>query len=463
MFPTFANNSCGLTQMIRINALMFLLVAAQSVTAENFEAERARNWHQWRGPDANGVASQGDPPIQWDATTNVKWKVPLQGHGSSTPIVWGDTLFVTSAVRTDRISDAPTPDRQPPEVKIEGVPPLTIEPVPTHYHQFLVSAFERSTGKELWKKVVAEEVPHRAHHLDHGYASSSPTTDGKRLYVSFGSVGLFCLDFDGELIWKRDLGDMEVANDFGEVVTPVLYGDRLVAVMDHLGQSFIEALSTTTGKTVWKKERVELASWSTPLVAEYAGKVQVIVCGGDRVISYGLASGDTIWECGGLGKAIVASPIQVGELVYCMTGHLGDSLLAIRLDSTGDATDTKQVAWRTNKATSYVPSPIAYNEQLYFLRRSSGILSGLHAKTGKRVFGPTRLKLDGSVYASPVASAGRLYFVARDGTTLVIRHGDHLEVLATNRLDESIDASPVIVGNDLFLRGSKNLYCLSEK
>jgi outer membrane protein assembly factor BamB len=448
-----------------ITATVSIFFAAHLIHANDFESQRANNWHQWRGPNSNGVATDADPPLEWNETKNVKWKVELSGLGSSSPVVWGDKIFLTSSIRTERVSDAPIPKREIPKVELpEGAPELSIRPVPRNYYKFLVTALDRNTGKKLWEKKVAEEVPHRAHHKDHGYASSSPTTDGERIYVSFGSVGIFCLNLEGEVKWSRDLADLEVPNDFGEAVTPVLYGDHLVVVMDQLNQSFIEILDRKTGATAWKKNRVEMASWSTPLVTSFEGRDQVIVCGSHRVICYDLKTGDAIWECGGLGKAIIPTPVRDKDLVFCMTGYLGDSLQAIRLDSKGDVTDSDQIVWRTDKGTPYVPSPLLYDDQLYFNRKNQGILTSLKAETGEALIESTRMPhLSGNIYASPVGAAGRIYFVNRNGSALVIKHGAEFEVLAKNQLDDVFNATPAIVGNELILRGSKYLYCLSEE
>jgi outer membrane protein assembly factor BamB len=450
--------------MKKITVLVSLVLAVHSVHADDFENQRVNNWHQWRGPDSNGVAIRADPPLEWNENKNVKWKVELSGRGSSSPVVWGDKIFLTSAIRTSRVSDAPISNRDIPE-PIEGVPEFTVEPVPKNYYKFLVTAIDRKTGKQLLEKTVAEEVPHRAHHQDHGYASSSPTTDGEQVYVSFGSVGIFCLDCEGEVKWSRDLGDLEVPNDFGEVVTPVLYGEYLVVLMDQLGQSFIETLDRKTGETVWKKNRAEIANWSTPLVTEFEERAQVIVCGSEQVMSYDLETGDTIWKCGGLGKATIPTPVRHKNLVFCTTGYLGDSLQAIRLNSKGDVTETDQILWKIDTGTPYVPSPLLYDDQLYFNRKNQGIVTSLKAETGDTLIKPTRLPhLGGSIYASPVGAAGKIYFVSRNGNTLVIKHGTEFEVLAkNNHLDDVFDASPAIVGREIILRGSKYLYCLSQE
>ena len=424
--------------------LAFFLVTAQVALADDFEKQRQNNWHQWRGPDGNGVAALADPPIEWSETRHIRWKAPLTGRGSSSPVVWGDKIFITSAIRTERVSDSPRPERKLPQIELPpGVPELTMQPVPTNYYKFVVTAFDLTTGKQLWETMVAEQVPHRAHHSDHGYASSSPTTDGERVYASFGSMGIFCLGVEGDVKWSRDLADLEMPNDFGEVVTPVLHGDNIVVVMDHLGQSFIEVLDKRTGETRWRKDRVEVASWSTPLATEFAGRVQVIVCGSERVMSYDLKTGEVLWECGGLGKALVPAPVRYKNLVFCMTGYLGDSLQAIRLDSQGDVTGTSFVVWQADKGTPYVPSPLLYGDQLYFNRKNQAVVTSLKAETGETVIPSARLPhLAGSIYASPVAAAGKIYFFGRDGGAVVIQHGPKLQVISESKLADVFDATP---------------------
>ncbi len=445
--------------------LALVLLTVPVALADDFETQRQNNWHQWRGPDGNGVAILADPPVEWSETRHVKWKTALTGRGSSSPIVWGDKVLITSALGTERVKAAPLAERELPQIDLpEGVPPLTFQPVPKNYYKFLVTAFDRTTGKQLWETMVAEEVPHRAHHMDHGYASSSPTTDGERIYASFGSVGIFCLGMDGDVKWSRDLADLEIPNDFGEVVTPVLHGDDIVVVMDHLGQSFIEILDKRTGKTRWRKDRAEVASWATPLVTEFSGRAQVIVCGSQRVMSYDLKTGEVVWECGGLGKALIPTPVRYKNLVFCMTGYLGDSLQAIRLDSQGDITGTEYVVWRTDKGTPYVPSPALYGGQLYFNRENQPVMTSLKAETGETVIQSARLsQLTGSIYASPVAAAGKIYFFGRDGGALVIEHGPKLQVFAQNKLDDVFDATPALVGREIILRGESSLYCISNE
>ncbi|HEY1598978.1 MAG TPA: PQQ-binding-like beta-propeller repeat protein [Pirellulales bacterium] len=442
-------------------SLALLMLWSTTIQAEDMAAARLANWHQWRGPLANGTSPTANPPRTWDENSNVRWKVTLPGEGSSTPIIWNDKVFVLSAVMTDRTIELP-PEPEKPAAQ-EGTPMPRRAKRPNNYFQFVVMCLDRSTGNVRWQDVAAEEVPHEGHHPDHGYASFSPTTDGQYLYVSFGSRGIFCYDLNGRQQWKRDLGDMQTYATFGEGTSPVIHDDSLIVNWDHQGESFLMVLDAHTGETRWKVDRESVTSWATPLVVEYEGRTQVIVNASSRTRSYDLKTGEIIWECGGQVAAAIPCPVTYEGLVYCMTGFRGSALYAIPLSAQGDITDTDKVAWHRHEATPYVPSPLLYGDLLYFTGSNSAILSCLDAKTGEPVFEKSRLQGLKNLYASPVGAAERVYITGRDGVTLVLKHGRTLEVLATNKLDDRIDASPAIVGTQLFLRGHGHMYCLEEK
>jgi outer membrane protein assembly factor BamB len=484
---------------------------ATSAWAADFEQEKLRHWHQFRGPLATGVAPHGNPPTDWAEGRNIKWKVEIPGRGSSSPIVWGDRIYVLTAVKTDRTAETPDSEdaTERPTIRFaatdaarglspfaesaeqKGTVPLTpallaqrneqpqrdgdrrggfsrrgggrfgIEK-PANVHQFVVLCIDRHTGKTIWEKVASETVPHEGHHQTGSFASGSPITDGNLLYASFGSRGLYCYDLDGNLQWQKDLGDMQTRFSFGEGSSPALDKDRLVMTWDHEGDSFIVALDAKTGDEKWRQPRDEPSTWATPLIVEAAGKTQVITSGTNRIRSYDLANGELIWECGGLGSNPIASPVAYEGLAIAMTGHQDPAGLAIPLDAQGDVTDTDKIAWQIDEVTPYVSSPVLYDGTLYFTKNRNAILSSVDAKTGELIFEGRRLPEMDSIYASPVAAAGRIYWCSREGTTVVTKHGPKFEVLATNTVDEPIDASPAIVGKDLIIRSETNLYCISE-
>ena len=325
-------------------------------------------------------------------------------------------------------------------------------------------ALDRATGKTLWQKVAKEEVPHEGHHPDHGFSSYSPVTDGKLLFAFFGSRGLYCYDLKGEKKWEKHLGKMETKNDFGEGSSPVLHGNTLVVNWDHEGSDFIVALDKNTGNELWRKPREEDTSWSTPLIVSTGGKTQVISSATKKIKSYDLADGKLLWEASGNTPNTIPTPVADRERVYITSGFRGSSLLAIKLNNPGgDLTDTDAIAWKASKNTPYVPSPLLYQNRLYLFAGNNGILSSFDAATGKLLIDAERIKDLPGVYASPVGAGGKIYLVGRNGTSVVIRSGDALEVLATNKLDERIDASPAVVGNELFLRGEQSLYCIAGK
>jgi outer membrane protein assembly factor BamB len=498
-----------------------LFLSATTLRADDFEAQKLNNWHQWRGPLATGVAPKGSPPAEWSADKNIKWKVPIPGRGSASPIVWGDRIFILTAVETDRTAPAAeqassrragrirvaafeqnNARQAPADFALAQANPSGTDSdrdrsgnrrpdgdrrggdrrgdgrrgggrrggfggrfniaAPTKFYQFNVLCIDRHTGKTLWQRTACEVVPHEGHHDTGSFASASPFTDGKFLYASFGSRGIYCYDLDGNPQWDTDLGDFRMRFSFGEGSSPAVLGDTLVQICDQEQDSFIAALDARTGKEKWRKPRDEVSTWGTPLIIEAAGRTQVITSGANRVRSYDLRDGELIWECGGLGSNPIACPIAVDGLAIAMTGHDDPAGIAVHLDAKGDVTDTDKVAWKIEDSTSYVASPLMYDGTIYFPKSRNAILSSVNAKTGEYIISQERLPDIRSIYASPVAAADRIYISSREGVTLVIKPAEQLEIIATNNLDETIDASPAIVGNDLIIRTENNLYCIGE-
>jgi outer membrane protein assembly factor BamB len=442
------------------------------------------NWPQWRGPLMTGVSPTANPPVNWSVTTNIKWKVKIPGRGLSTPLVWGDQVFIQTAIPTakaevnagEHSSDsastkkdevakpdpAPTDPGRPKGPPQRGGRGMASQPPKVPY-QFVLLCLDRQTGKTLWQKVARDEVPHEGAQFDNTFASNSPVTDGHCVIAYFGSRGMHCYDMTGNLIWEKDLGQMKTKLSFGEGSSPTLFGDIVVVNWDHEGSSFIAAFNKLTGKELWRTPRDEQTSWSTPIIVEHAGKAEVITAATRRVRSYDLASGQLLWECSGLTTNAIPTPVAGNGLVYATTGFRGYMMLAIRPGGTGDITGTDAVVWTLKKGTPYVPSPLLYDDRLYFFSGNTAILSCVDAKSGDVLYGEQRVGDLQGVYASPVGAAGRVYLVGRNGATVVIKHGDKFEVLATNQLDERFDASPALAGRELFLRGHEYLYCIAEK
>jgi outer membrane protein assembly factor BamB len=413
-------------------------------------ALRERYWPQWRGPYATGVSRSATPPTDWSESKNIRWKVEIPGRGSSSPVIWGDRLFVLSAVPIGvdaAASHAPRGGVQPRD-----------------RYRFTVFAIDRRTGKTVWERVAREEQPHEATHGDNGtYASSSAITDGQRVFAWFESQGMYVYDMDGKLLWSKDLGDKRMRNQFGEGSTPVLAGDRLVIVWDQItpGASFVVALDSATGRELWRVARDEIDTWATPLVVEHEGRRQAVVPGKNRIRSYDLENGAIVWESQGVTMNPIPSPVFGDGLVFVTSGFQGNNLKAIRLASAkGDITGTDAIVWTLNRDTPYVPSPLLYDGILYLLKTNSGILSAFDAKSGTPHYQLQRLEGVPEVFASPVGAAGRIYIAGRDGVVLVIRNANKYEVLASNKLDDGFDASPALADDAIYLRGYRNLYAI---
>jgi len=434
-----------------IHKIVLLCCAALVGNSEELPADH--QWPQWRGPHGNGVAPHADPPLQWTENRNILWKLALPGHGLSTPVVWGERLFVTTAVPFGEAIHVAETHADGAHDNLD----------PTHRLHFVVLAINRRDGRILWQKTVRDEQPHEGAHVTASWASPSPVTDGKRLYVSFGSRGIYCLDLDGKLLWEKDFGDMQIRHEHGEGSSPALYGNTLIVNWDHQGASFLAALDSRTGEQRWQVARDEITSWSTPLVVEVAGKPQVIVSASRRVCGYDLSDGKLIWECAGLSRNVVASPVAADGMVYVANSYDWQAMMAIRLaDAKGDITASPAVVWTLDRHTPYVPSPLLYDGKLYFIRHSQGFLSCLDAKTGKPFYGPQRLKVISDLFASPLGAAGRIYLAGRGGTVLVLKAGPTFQVLAQNELPDSFTASPLAVDKALYLRGKRFLYCIQR-
>jgi outer membrane protein assembly factor BamB len=422
-------------------------------------------WPTWRGSSGQGIAAGAQPPLTWGDDKNIKWKAKIPGLGFSTPIIWKDRIFLLTAVQTNE--DRPAPK----ENKVEAPEPAatgrrrggpTPGPTPTKVYEFVVMAIDRATGKTVWQKIARREAPHEAHHQTSTFASASPVTDGERLWVPFGSRGFYCYDLQGNLLWEKDLGDMEIRGAFGEGASPAIAGDLLLITWDHENQSFIVALDKKTGAEVWRKNREERSSWSTPLVLEIDGKLQAIVPATTRTRSYDAATGALIWEAAGMTGNVIPTPVTGHGMVYVMSGFQGNSIQAIKLSSTGDITGTDNIVWHVRRSAPYSPSPVLSGNRLYMTKTNDAFLSCLDALTGEPHYQDQPLPGLRGVYASPLAANGHLYVVGRNGTVIVLKDATKFEVVATNTLNERIDASPVMLGKELFLRGHEHLYCIAE-
>jgi len=432
------------------------------------------HWPQWRGPFLNGMA-RGDAPTVWSDTSNIKWKADIAGRGHSTPVIWGDKIFLTTAIPTGKPAPAP-PATAPPSPsgneqsgqggaqQRRGRGPGG-DTGPQAEHKFEVLCLDRKTGKLLWQRTAKVAVPHEGYHRAYGsFASNSPVTDGKYVYVSFGSRGIYCYDFNGKLIWEKNLGiQMRMKLGFGEGTAPLLIGDRLILVFDHEAGSFIVSLDKRTGTELWRTSRDEGSSWSTPLAIEHGGRKQVVVTGTTKVRSYDPENGKVLWESAGLGANAIPVPVYQNGVVFVMSGFRDPRLMAIKLGREGDLSGSDSIVWSHTRGLSYTTSPVLYDNKLYFAT-DNGMISAFNATTGEPHYAQVRLPKAYNLKASPVAANGKLYLATEDGDVVVLRMGEKFEVIATNTLaDQMFIATPVIAVGELFLRGQNQLFCISEK
>jgi outer membrane protein assembly factor BamB len=465
---------------------LYLVIAIVLSCSSLLYAETS--WPNFRGPEFTGIAPDCKPPTVWSETQNIKWKVKLTGDGSNgSPVVWKDKIFFQTAVKTDKPGKpaaAAIPADSPLITAAEMAPPpnqggqnppppppggqqgqrrgggMNAE-APTNIYQYNLVCMDRSTGKILWEKTACEALPHQGHHGDHGFASFSPVTDGKYIWATFGSQGMYCFDFDGKLIWKQDLVKMKTR--FGEGNSVAIAGDAVIVVTDNENESWIFAFNKITGDVIWKKQRDEKTTYATPLVVTVGDRMQVIVSATNKIRSYDAKTGDVIWECGGMTGNVIPTPVADSEMVYCTSGFRGSMLQAIKLGRTGDLTGTDAVAWQVKEATPYVPSPILYDGKIYVFSVNDAILSCYDAKTGKAFYAKQKLDEMKNIYAAPVGANGNVYCVGRNGVTYVLKNADTYQVVSINKLDDSIDCTPAIVDNEIILKGKQSIYCIAEK
>ena len=427
---------------------------AGAAAAGEPETEASRFWPAWRGPLGTGASPHAEPPLQWSQTRNLRWKASLPGGGHSTPVVWGDRVFITAAV----------PYGEPLPPTYSGLPGGHDERPVTHRHRFVVLALSRTTGRVLWQRIVRHDLPRAGGHYTASLASASAVTDGEHLVASFGSHGIYGLDLEGELLWELDLGPMEPLHGHGEGSSPALAGGTLIVNWDHEGESFLAAFDKRTGALRWKAPREPASSWTTPIVTDAGGRIQVVVSGSGGVRGYDLADGRRIWECPGLSvENVVATPVAGFGLVFAGSSYDRQAVLAIPLQAAADETGgPRRAAWSRTRGAPYVPSFLLYGDTLYFVRHFQNILTRVDARTGRDRPGPMRLKGLDRVFASPVAAAGRVYVTSRNGVTVVVSHADSPALLAVNHLDDSFSASAALAGGELYLRGRHHLYCIAE-
>ena len=452
-------------------AFAFLLTAFSPALAD-------ANWPQWRGPHANGLA-EGKPPIEWSETKNVQWKAQIPGQGHGTPVVWGDKIFLLAAVPTGvKAATVPPPpnkvfgqQRRPDQQERRrrfgqggsgrGRGGFGRGAKPTEEMAFTTLCLNRTDGKIIWERIGRAEVPHQGVQSSNKYSAASAVTDGDRVYASFGSSGLYCYDMDGNLLWNKDFGKVSVT--FGEASSPAVHGNTLVIVRDNNDRSQVVALNATTGDELWSRDRDERSGWTTPSFLERHGTTEVLLTGANAVRGYDLSNGEVLWQCSGLGSNPVPMLLHNDGSIIASSGHRNGAVMAFKLGAKGDLTDTDAVQWTITRGTPYVPSPLLYHNTLLFCQRNDAILTCVDPASGDIHYQQERVEGVGGIYASPVGVNGHIYWPTQTGVTMVLKAGKDLTVVAKNKLNDAFDASPVVIGNQLFLRGHESLYCLAEQ
>ena len=448
---------------------LFSLACSKNTTAQNADAEATQNtknnWPQFRGYRATGIAAEQDLPLTWnvDDGSNILWKIEIPGLGHSSPVVWGDKVFVTTAEGEGKKAYL--------KVGSYGSSPDNPEKFTHHYRLY---CFDKKTGKIIWEKTAYSGEPKVARHVKSSHANSTPATDGKFVLAFFGSQGIYCYDLDGNLMWTKDLGYLDAgAFDVPEIQwgfgsSPIIHDDKILVLCDVNNQSFIAQLDLETGEEIWRTLRDENPTWGTPAIYEAGDRTHVIVNGYKHMGSYDFETGKEIWWMRGGGDIPVPTPVIGHGLVFITNAHgRMRPVYAIRLDAQGDITlkpgetSNEFVPWSYPRRGAYQPTPIVYGDYLYVCD-NNGVLTCYEATTGKEMY---REKVGGDISAysaSPVAADGRLYFPDEYGNIHVVKASPQYEHLAVNAMDETCMASPAISGKTLFIRARSHLYAIGR-
>jgi outer membrane protein assembly factor BamB len=446
-------------RLVRSSLVVTLLVGASALS-------RGQDWPSFRGPGAAGIADGQNLPGDWDvkAGRNVRWKADVPGVGHSSPIVWGDRVFVSTAVSSD------------PKAGIRTGQYGDVEPVnDATRHSWRLFAIDRRSGKIVWERVAHEGTPKTKRHPKSSQASSTPVTDGQRVIVWFGSEGLYAYDFKGKELWKRDLGVLNAGwfydpdYEWGIGSSPIIWQNLVIVQCDIQKNSFIAAFDVATGEPVWRTSRDEIPSWSTPTIFDSFGRAELVTQATGFSRGYNPVSGEELWRLSGNSEITIPTPVVGPGLVIVTNGYRGVTpIYAIKPGSKGDITpkgdETKNdaIAWSTKRGGPYIPTPLIYRDQLYLLQGNGGVAAH-DVRTGQRIYQERLVATGGSFSASPVAADGKVYFASEDGDMYVVQAGPKFELLATNPIGEILMASPAISEGVLYVRGLKNVFAIGMK
>ena len=445
--------------MTRTKCFLVAAVLAASTTID------AQNWPSFRGAGAAGVADGSATAVKWDLATgeNVLWKTPVAGVAVSSPIVWGDRVFVSTAVSSD------------PSVGIRTGLYGDVEPVKDDSkHTWKLVALDKRSGKVVWERVAHEGIPKTKRHPKSSQATSTPVTDGQRIVVSFGSEGLYAFDLDGKLLWTRDLGKLNAGwfydpdYEWGIGSSPIIWKNLVIVQCDIQKGSFVAAFDVATGNPVWRTAREEIPSWSTPAIFEHDGKTELVTQATTFTRGYDPSNGKELWRLSGNSEITIPTPIVGPGFVVVTNGYRGvQPIFAIKPGASGDitpkngATEGPFISWSTTRGGPYIPTPVLYRDQLYVLQ-NNGVLAAYEVRTGKRIY-QERVGPGGAFSASPVAGDGKLYLAGEDGDVFVVKAGPAYELLATNHVGQVVMATPAISDGALIIRGLKDVIAIKQK
>jgi len=417
-------------------------------------ADDDANWPQWRGPGGRAIAA-GAYPEAWSPTEHVAWKTAIPGRGHSSPVVWGDRIYLTTSIEGAEIPGRTAPDHLGFDLKPGYLHPDSVGV--DHAYRLEVLAVDARDGRLVWERTVHDGPVYDNRHRKNTYASPTVVTDGVRVYASFESEGLYAFGVDGTLAWTASFGGMAKAG-LGPGTSPILYEGLLILQADlEMGAgSSIVALDAATGREVWRTPRENRRSWATPVLVNAAGRTELVASGAEAVIAYDPATGRELWRTAGTRSHPIPSIVAGHGLAFATAGSQAKVALAIRL---GDVPDDERLAWRYNKGTAYVPSPILVGDYLY-LMTDAGIMTCLEAATGTLVYEGGRVPVPATFTASPVAWGDRVLLTSEDGDTFVVRAGPTHEIIRTNTLDEPVYASPALAGGTIYIRGERHLYAI---
>lgn len=402
--------------------------AAASVAMVSPTGEAEKYWPRWRGPSGQGVVEPGGYPDRWSDTENVVWKIQVPGAGNSSPIVWADRLFLTTAYDGGQ--------------------------------RRAIVCFRRSDGELLWEASAPQAEPEKAYRKN-GHASGTPTTDGQRVWAYFGSHGLLCVDFEGRQVWHQDLGSIRSLH--GTACSPLLYRDRVIVYQNQsTGAGFIVALDKETGEEIWRTARRERVGWGSPVAIRVDDRDEIIASSQGKVYAYDPQDGTVLWTCRGNSVEVIPTPVVGHGLLYCCSGRVGPTL-AIRPGGSGDVTATR-VAWQVPTGSPFVPSPLLYGDYLYMVNDMASVARCYDARTGQRMWqGRLGEPANEGFSASPVGVDGKVFFTNDQGETFVLAAGPEFELLHVNRMNERMLATPALVDGRWYVRTEKHLYCIGKE